>query len=276
MQYNPPWDAFEAGLFDAPYVNGDEHKGIAGSIIPPQAIELPQREIVNFITQNDISPSNADLTQLGRALQLDLCNYAVDTGVPNALAVTIDPTPKTYQAGLKLFILVNYANTGATTLVINGISPVHPVPVRHPGGVVELAPNDLLPNAIALVYYDGTVFQLLFSARPTAGPAGAIGAQGPQGATGATGATGAKGVRGDTGAAGPPGPAGSSAGLIVGYGGVGSLGFFNTYYSIYDATSLNYALNALLGVGGTWSDRGTVTQGWYSGALTEFMAQRIA
>lgn len=278
MQYNEPWGAPE----NASYVDGDAHKGIEGSVIPADAIWYPQREIVNVIAQNGFTPANADLNQLGRALQLDLCNYAVDTGTVNALAVALNPQPVTYQAGLKIFILVKFANTGATTLVINGITPVHPVPVRHPGGTVELAPGDILPGAVALVYYDGTVFQLLFSARPTAGPAGVTGAQGAAGVTGATGATGAKGVTGDTGARGPPGPSGSSASLVVGFGGIGSFGFFNTYLGVYDNASMNYALNSggtsvtHQPVGGTWTQCGIVTQGWYSGALTEFMAQRIA
>jgi hypothetical protein len=275
MDYNAPYGI--AGP-NGEYINGDADKGIEGSIIPSEAVELPQREIVNVVAQNGFAPANSDLNQLGRAIQLDLCNYGRDSGAANALAVTLNPKPVTYTAGLKIFILVAATNTGTTTLNVNNLSPR---PVRHPGGVIELAPSDLLAGAIALVYYDGAVFQLLYTAKPVAGPAGATGPTGAQGATGAVGATGAKGATGNTGARGPAGSTYAGAALVVGNGAVGSYTFLSginlgsAQYIWGDMADLNNFYNRA-GYGGSWGWAGVVQQGWSSGEISETLAQRIA
>lgn len=216
MEYNEPW----GGNTNDPYVDGQPSLGIEGSVIPAASIEYPQREIVKFIQQNDMLPSNGDLNQLGRGIQLDLPNYAIDYGVVNAMAVTLDPAPITYHAGLKIFILVEVNNTGTTTLNVNGLGAM---PVRHPD-LTELAPGDIIHDGIALVFYDGTQFQLLFGAKPTSGPAGPAGATGAPGTAGAQGPQGPQGVSGPQGPQGVQGAPGSAASLIVGAGAVGSYG----------------------------------------------------
>lgn len=214
MEYNEP---FGRNTND-PYVDGNPSLGIEGDIIPAAAVEYPQREIVNFIEQSAFLPSNEDLNQLGRSVQLDLVNYGIDFGTVNAMAVTLNPAPITYRAGLKIFILVEVANTGTTTLNVNNLGAV---PVRHPD-LTELSPGDVIHDGIALVYYDGTQFQLLFGAKPTSGPAGPAGSIGAPGLAGAQGPPGPQGVAGATGAQGPPGPSGSATSLVVGVGGVGA------------------------------------------------------
>ena len=214
MKYNEP---FGRNTND-PYVDGNPSLGIEGDIIPAAAVEYPQREIVNFIGQNDFLPSNEDLNQLSRSVQLDLVNYGVDYGTVNAMAVTLNPAPITYHVGLKIFILVEVANTGTTTLNVNGLGAV---PVRHPD-LTELSPGDIIHDGIALVFYDGTQFQLLFGAKPASGPAGPAGATGAPGAAGAQGPPGPAGATGPQGPQGVQGPAGSPASLIVGVGAVGA------------------------------------------------------
>jgi hypothetical protein len=64
MDYNQPF----GGAADSPYVNGNPAAGVQGSIPPAQAIEFPQREIVEVIRYFGMTPSNNDLTQLRKAI----------------------------------------------------------------------------------------------------------------------------------------------------------------------------------------------------------------
>ena len=65
MKYNPP-----AGSQDpnAKYVTGQPGK-VRGSAVPAEAVEHPQREIVEVIRQAGLEPSGDDLGQLWKALQ---------------------------------------------------------------------------------------------------------------------------------------------------------------------------------------------------------------
>lgn len=217
MRYNEPF----GGITNDPYLDGNPGLGIEGSVIPAAAVEYPQREITNFITKNGFTPSNGDLEQLARSVQQDVVNYGVDIGAVNAMAVTLDPAPITYSVGLKIFILVKLNNTGSTTLNVNGLGPK---PVLTPL-LEELGVDNIVTNGIALVYYDGTRFQLLFGAKASTGPAGPTGATGAAGATGPAGAAGAAGATGPAGPAGPQGPAGSPTSLVVTAFSVGAYAF---------------------------------------------------
>ena len=255
MEYNEP---FGRNTND-PYVDGNPSLGIEGDVIPAAAIEFPQRELVAFIAQNDMLPSNADLNQLGRGVQLDLVNYGMDYGTANAMAVTLDPAPIAYHAGLKIFILVEHPNSGTTTLNVNGLGAM---PVRHPD-LTELAPGDVIHDGIALVFFDGTQFQLLFGAKPSSGPAGPPGAAGAPGPVGATGPQGPTGAAGATGPQGVPGPSGSPASLVVGVGAIGS-------YAVLQASSIYGNLAPPLAPGGP--SGGGLPPGGYWRAMSAWWA----
>ena len=61
MQYNQPYGVSDP---NAPYINGNPSTGTMGSIPPAASIEYPQREIVNLITDAEMTPTNSDLHQL--------------------------------------------------------------------------------------------------------------------------------------------------------------------------------------------------------------------
>lgn len=65
MKYNPPAGSQDP---DAKYVTGQPGK-VRGSAVPAEAVEHPQREIVEVIRQAGLTPSGDDLTQLWQALQ---------------------------------------------------------------------------------------------------------------------------------------------------------------------------------------------------------------
>ena len=64
MKYTQPLNEVE----DAHYVNGDPTIGQTGSIIPAGALENPQREIVNAITDAGLTPSASNNSQLAQAI----------------------------------------------------------------------------------------------------------------------------------------------------------------------------------------------------------------
>lgn len=65
MKYNPPAGSQDP---DAKYVTGQPGK-VRGSAVPAEAVEHPQREIVEVIRQAGLTPSGDDLTQLWQALE---------------------------------------------------------------------------------------------------------------------------------------------------------------------------------------------------------------
>ena len=64
MKYNPPAGSQDP---DAKYVTGQPGK-VRGSAVPAEAVEHPQREIVEVIKQAGLTPSGDDLTQLYAAM----------------------------------------------------------------------------------------------------------------------------------------------------------------------------------------------------------------
>src|SRR6516165_6108163 len=99
MQYHQPLD--QPTNPNAPYIDGNPSLGIEGSIIPAASIEYTQREIVNFLTDSTYTPTDSDLHQLSRSVQLDYVNWAIDSGPANQMQITAVPAPPNYTAGLK-------------------------------------------------------------------------------------------------------------------------------------------------------------------------------
>ncbi len=154
MKYNQPYGVSDP---NAPYVNGNPSTGTMGSIPPAASIEYPQREIVNFISDNGLAPpDNADLRQLSKGIQSGLVNFAVDTGVVNQMSVNLSPPVTAYYRGLRIYIMAVAANTGATLLSVNGLT--FQKVIRRDG--CDLKANDITANSIQLYVYDGTNFQL--------------------------------------------------------------------------------------------------------------------
>jgi hypothetical protein len=64
MKYTQPLNEAE----DASYIDGNPATGLTGSIIPAGALENPQREIVNAITDAGLTPSASSNSQLAQAI----------------------------------------------------------------------------------------------------------------------------------------------------------------------------------------------------------------
>lgn len=154
MKYQPPHGSSDP---DAPYVDGDPSIAREGSIVPAGSIELPQREIVNFINVSGLTPSDGDLLQLARSARTQKVNFAVDTGSVNALSIALDPPLLAYRQGLPIRVLVANTNTGPATINVNGLGPR---PVKR-ANAANLVGGDIQAGGIAEMVDDGTSFQVV-------------------------------------------------------------------------------------------------------------------
>lgn len=101
------------------------------------------------------------------SVQQDAYIYAPDTGSADAYAVSISPAP-TLVAGSRIIFKAANSNTGASTLAVNGGSPI----AIKKNGVGDLAAGDISAGQMVSVIYDGTNFQIVAGA---VGPAGVSG-----------------------------------------------------------------------------------------------------
>jgi len=158
MKYNQPYGVTDE---DAPYINGNPSTGTMGSIPPAASIEYPQREIVNLITDATLVPDNADLRQLGKAVQSQLLHSVDDAGTANQYSVTLNPHPGGYRRYMLVVAYTTAPNTGPSNLNVNamGAKPV----VRADGS--ELVPGDIGANTLNAFMYDGTKFRIVWGAK---------------------------------------------------------------------------------------------------------------
>ena len=99
------------------------------------------------------------INQAGKLIQsaVDGIRYAADAGGDDTYAVTLDPVPAAYYAGMEVNFKPTTANTGACTLDVNGLG----AKTIKKNASSDLATGDILANQIVKVIYDGTNFQMM-------------------------------------------------------------------------------------------------------------------
>jgi len=105
--------------------------------------------------------TNAASSNSVAILQAD---YATDTGVVNAYAITLNPAPVAYEIGKIYKFKAANANTGASTFAIGALVAT----AIKKNVSVALAAGDIPAGGIIPVMYDGTNFQLIPIAPPSA------------------------------------------------------------------------------------------------------------
>jgi hypothetical protein len=88
--------------------------------------------------------------------QNETYSYAVDTGSANTYAIALATAPSSYVAGLTVQFKIATANTGASTLNVNGLGAKS----LTKNGTSALASADLTVGKVVTAVYDGTQFQL--------------------------------------------------------------------------------------------------------------------
>jgi hypothetical protein len=147
LLYNQPYGVSDP---NAPYINGNPSTGTMGSIPPAASIEYPQREIVNLITDAKFTPTNADLRQIGKAVQSGQLNYAPNTGVPGAAIAAIAPVPDAYYPGMVVRFKATSIPTGPQSLDAGR----GPNPIIKPGGG-PMTGGEWFPGDIVMLTNDG-------------------------------------------------------------------------------------------------------------------------
>lgn len=155
MKYVPPFGRESEGD-SAQYINGDPTVGRQGSIPPAAVFENPQREIVSVITRSRMTPTDADLQQLTKAIRSQALNYVEDTGSDSNLSVALEPALTSYTKGLMLRVLVRHTNTSDVVRINAGAGNVF---VRKMTGA-DVGAEQLPAGGIATLVFDGTNFQL--------------------------------------------------------------------------------------------------------------------
>lgn len=100
--------------------------------------------------------ANTAVPYLGTAA-VRLLNHAADTGTANAYAIAPSPAIAAYVAGQLVTLKPANANTGASTLAVNGLSAVA---VKMQDGSA-LSAGAMLAGGVYLLMHDGTNFVLL-------------------------------------------------------------------------------------------------------------------
>jgi hypothetical protein len=95
-------------------------------------------------------------TQLVAAIQAASWTFALDTGTANVYAIALTPKP-TLTLGSRFYFQASHANTGASTLAVNGGAAI----AITKNGTTALAGAEISLNQIVQVMYDGTRFQLV-------------------------------------------------------------------------------------------------------------------
>lgn len=113
----------------------------------------------NAVTSIPLSQLDADFNAVAASINNanTYSNYAADTGVADAYAVTLSGVTATYTAGLRIQFKATNTNTGASTLDVNG-QGVKTIVLTDGAALPSAA---ILAGSIADVIYDGTNFQLL-------------------------------------------------------------------------------------------------------------------
>jgi hypothetical protein len=103
------------------FTDGNPAGGIAATIVPAEWLNMVQAEIESVIQAAGITLNKSVSNQLATAIQSGLMNYAADTGTANVYAVAYTPALAALTDGLVVWFKAKTANTGASTLNVNGL-----------------------------------------------------------------------------------------------------------------------------------------------------------
>lgn len=124
------------------FSDGSQPQGIYGTIVNAAFLDV----IFNHRHDNVDEDGHAPL------------DYAADTGAANAYVITLPgPALTGHIPGLPIFWKAANANTGASTINVNGLGAVA---LRKWGGS-PLATGDIAAGQINVMFYDGTYYQIL-------------------------------------------------------------------------------------------------------------------
>jgi hypothetical protein len=106
------------GAANDPYVDANPSGGIEGSPVPAAAIEHPMRELAALISDAGLTPTDADLTQVAKAIktifQKAASISAAASGTADAITANYTPAVAALADHMLLIVRASGANTSTT------------------------------------------------------------------------------------------------------------------------------------------------------------------
>ena len=158
MRYFQPID--QPSDPNASFNDGNLATGTQGSIVPAGAVEQPQREVVNFITDSGLIANGSDLHQLGEGVQTGKVLFGIDVGTSGVIVSSLVPAPLAYYQGMVVRVLMANNIPGPSTMNLNGLGAKQCLFAGAPllAGILEA-------GDCGEWIYDGANFQLIGGAR---------------------------------------------------------------------------------------------------------------
>ena len=145
------------GLVGGKFVDENQLTGTPGSLIPSVWGNSVTDEVLNVIAASGQAPSEADLTQLVKAIrsliQANATNYAADTGTANVYAAAFTPPITALTDGTVVRVKIKTANSGASTFNPNGLGAKPIVGSAH----AALQGGELVANGHAWLQYNSSL-----------------------------------------------------------------------------------------------------------------------
>ncbi|MGJ7611163.1 MULTISPECIES: gp53-like domain-containing protein [unclassified Variovorax] len=135
------------------FTEGNPGLGQAATYVRASFLNGMQQELLNILTAAGITPSKTVYNQLLAAMRSNALIYATDTGAANAAVLTYAPAVTALVDGMVLWFKAKAANTGATTLNVNGLGAT---PVVG-GAQTALQGGEIVANGRCQVIYSATL-----------------------------------------------------------------------------------------------------------------------
>ena len=124
------------------------------------------KDCVKVVLNDDSTFKDNVMSKAGAKLEVLAKNYLVDTGVSNAISVTLSPVPADYAALTGIPLRIKLAATNSNNVTVQVVGLVGTKPLRYGNGTVEIPAGYLVLGQIIEGVYDGTQFQLLSITAP--------------------------------------------------------------------------------------------------------------
>lgn len=148
---NKQLDKFGTGKHG--FAAGNPGLGVLATYLSNVWCDAVQQELMNVIEAAGLTANPASMAQLLQAIKLNSAHVGTDTGVANAAVVTYVPAVPALADNMVLWFKAAAANTGATTLNVNGIGAKAVVGGAH----AALQGGEIAANGKCMVVYSQTL-----------------------------------------------------------------------------------------------------------------------
>lgn len=143
MKYIPPSNSALFPERNGSYAAGNPVTGIAGSIVPPEAVEHPMREMLHVMIAAGMIPTDEDLTQLKQAMRIFASCAIWPTSVAQNL-VYVSKTKFTTTTNGAFFVNDRLLINGDILALVTAVGVTSPYQITVDYGDVPITINSIL------------------------------------------------------------------------------------------------------------------------------------